>query len=213
MCKLHVASVGTEPNGITMPEITKSLVTAHFKGTAERYGQFVDGPMRTVMEYAEKLAGNDPADTAIVTDADSPKMSLVNSKMLGVVVAGKQLAIKDFVLDVALKGYLDSGKELAKGASISGAELDAVLSAATGQAPGKGKEGLVPVKNLAKGGEDSWVRLSEFVPGLAVTCVQDGIYALEYDAANLMGFQVANVAHKAKASAKSVARNHLMDMG
>lgn len=212
MCKLHVASVGTEANGVTMPQITKALVSAHYAGTENINGEYVDGTMRVVSDYAKSLCGDDDANSAIVTDADSPKMTLVTSKMLGVQVGGDVKTIKDFVMEKAFREYLKTHK-MSRGEVLSGDELDSVLHACLGAGDSAEHAGMVPVVNRAAGGEPQWVKLTDYVPNLAVKCVADGLYGFEYDASGLMGFQVANVAHKAKAVSKAMARNHLFDLG
>lgn len=213
--KLHIAAVADDEAFGQMPELTKSLVSAQYGDDADAHGRFTAGSsMRIVMDYAEKLVGGDPSSTAIVADYDSVKMDVVNSKMVGVSVGGKLVPIMEFVLDRAVRRALDAGKDVA---SVSGAELDALVHDAlkTGDPSADGAlaghEGQIPLVNLAKGPEPTWVRLSEVVPAPSVTSVGGGLYAFERNTDHLMAFQVANVAHRAKAETSSAARNYVMD--
>lgn len=194
--KCHIAPTGDDKWG-TMPGLTKALATAYFPG-AEKLGTFLEGsPMEKLVKFAEGLV-SDGLSSAIVTDADSVKMDVLNSKMICVRTGdGKYKTIMDYVLNERLRQYLDHPENAGKSVTLA--------DVMGGEA--------VSVWNRAEDKEVFNGDLADFIPGLELRDAKDGMYALIRDADNFTAFQVANVAHAAEADDGELSRNYVMDIG
>ena len=194
--KCHIAPTGDDKWG-TMPGLTKALATAYFPG-ADKLGTFLEGsPMEKLVKFAEGLV-SDGLSSAIVTDADSVKMDVLNSKMICVRTGdGKYKTIMDYVLNERLRQYLDRPENAGKSVTLADVMGDEAVS----------------VWNRAEDREVFSGDLADFIPGLELRDAKDGMYALIRDADNFTAFQVANVAHAAEADDGELSRNYVMDIG
>ena len=170
----------------------KSLSVA----TGEEGGQFLEGSSeRLVMDYLEKWRGSDRLSTDFLTDFDSYKIGVANSKALR--VGGK--AVMEHVFSV-LESLAASGVKFDK---MTGDELDE-------------KVGTLRVEDLAEGTIRD-VKLSELMPGVVANSVDgfDGETAIDlsYQENGAMAYTVANVSHTSGIPAEPgrAARNYEVD--
>ena len=175
---------------------------------------------RPLMDFIRKQRSTDFADsTSILTDFDSIKLALANSKMMGVKGKdGKPVALMEWFFDKLSERVKNEATLGALKDSYSGEELDKLF--ATEDNP----EGLIDWIDLTDettGEKRSGKRkLSSILDGVRLDFV-DGLdgkaYSLSYVDNDMMGFQVANVSHRAETKEKGKThygkspRNYMVD--
>ena len=206
--KFH--AMNTSSTGSYGPALSliKSLNVA--MGQESQTGEFGKwSASRVLMDFIRKQRSSDFADsTSILTDFDSVKLSLANSKMMGVKDKdGKPEALMEWFfrnLNERINAEAQSGKLKD---SYSGEELDKLF--ATEDNP----EGLIDWIDLTDettGEKRSGKRkLSSILDGVRLDAIEGlngRTYSLSYVDNDMMGFQVANVSHRA--STKEKGRTH-----
>ena len=217
--KFH--AMNTSNTGSYGPALSliKSLNVA--MGQESQTGEFGKwSASRVLMDFIRKQRSSDFADsTSILTDFDSVKLSLANSKMMGVKDKdGKPEALMEWFfrnLNERINAEAQSGKLKD---SYSGEELDKLF--ATEDNP----EGLIDWIDLTDettGEKRSGKRkLSSILDGVRLDAIEGlsgRTYSLSYVDNDMMGFQVANVSHRASTKEKGGThygkspRNYMVD--
>ena len=216
--KVHVASTGQDKVYGPVLSLIKSLALSPSREGGR--GQFLAGdPKRILSDFAWSLIkGEEHRSSVVVTDADSIKLSQANSKTVGASDGSdKPVALMNLVfskLAEALRsgGILDAnGNTVPVGSEISGDDLDRLV----GDADGK-----IEWKNLGGTGKRGRYAVSELLPGASLREIRrEGdfgghrMFALVFEADDLMSFQVANVSHRAAPDFSRTPRNYMTDAG
>ena len=154
-------------------------------------------PKRKLMDFIRKQRSSDFRDsTSLLTDFDSIKLAIANSKMMGVSVTNAKgeketVPLMEWFFG-KLKEKLDSGAALQD--SYEGDELDALF------ADEANPDGRFEWTDLAMPERSGRKKLSEILDGARLDAVEGlagRTYSLSYRDNDLMGFTVANVSHRA----------------
>lgn len=154
-------------------------------------------PKRKLMDFIRRQRSSDFRDsTSLLTDFDSIKLAIANSKMMGVTVTNAKgeketVPLMEWFFG-KLKEKLDSGAAVQD--SYEGDELDALF------ADEANPDGRFEWTDLAMPERSGRKKLSEILDGARLDTVEGlagRTYSLSYRDNDLMGFTVANVSHRA----------------
>ena len=172
---------------------------------------------RKLMDFIRKQRASDFRDsTSILTDFDSIKLAVANSKMMGVTVTNAKgeketVPLMEWFFG-KLKEKLDSGAAVQD--SYEGDALDALF------ADEANPDGTFEWTDLAMPERSGRKKLSEILDGARLDAVEGlagRTYSLSYRDNDLMGFTVANVSHRASTREKGAThygrtpRNYMVD--
>ena len=196
--KCHISATSEDPAFGAFPTLTKALTVGFGFGDPERTGKFVGGAERVYQEMMEKYI-KDKNSTYILADADSVKLDVINSKVVGVSVNGKDKPLMKYIFEDRVPALREYGVDFT---DISGEDLDALI-------------GEIPWVDYTSGSQEPVTKkLSELVPEAhlrQVPGMPEGVYVFERLADHLTAYQVANVSHQAKAAYSQTPRNYMMD--
>lgn len=202
--KFHLMNVGDTGKYGTHLSLLKSLdVAPGEESGVDGTGDFAQHhPARVLMDFIRKQRSSDSWDsTSVVTDFDSIKLALANSKMMGVRDGSKVKPLMEYVFG-RLKDHLDRGEKLAD--SYEGDELDALV----------GDIDWVDLAVPAR--SNAHMKMSDLLDGVRIDAVKGlsgAAFSLSYRDNDLMGFSVANVSHTSKTPGEygQTARNYMVD--
>lgn len=211
--KFHAMNTANSGSYGAHLEFIKSLCTGmKQESNVGEFGKW--DPKRVLMDFIRKQRSSDYADsTSVLTDFDSIKLSLANSKTMG--VSDGNGGVKPF-----MKWFFD---ELGKAIDRTGRPLDSYEGDALDKlfATEDNPEGLVDWVDQAMPERSGKRKISEILDGVRLDRIEglasENTYSLSYVNNDLMGFQVANVSHTAttqkrgKTQYGKTPRNNLVD--
>ena len=189
--------------------LIKSLNIGMAQDSLGTTGDFLEcGPQKAFMDYIRKQRSSDFRDsTSILTDFDSVKLALANSKMMGVSDGkGGVIPLMTFVFG-ELERRIKAGEKIAD--SLSGDEIDKLFVTA------ENPDGTIEWVDKAMPSRSGRKRVSEILDGAMIERVKglntEDVFSLSYVDNDIMGFQVANVSHKAASTYDKTPRNYMVD--
>lgn len=196
--KCHISATSPDMAFGAFPTLTKALAIGYGRGDADNTGRFLENTAERIYQDLMESSITDDLSTYILCDADSIKLDVLNSKVVGVQTQKGIMPLMKYIFEVRVPALLKEKHDLS---DVSGDELSTLI-------------GDIPWVDYTKSSEPTSMKLTQLVPKPRLRQVPgapEGIFVFERQADHLTAFQVANVSHKALAGYSLTPRNYMLD--